>query len=71
MYQALEQSRDERIKMYMRCTKRELVEMLVNANDELNRIGNNITIMRNVRLITDNNVFGQGHKISSAGREWG
>ena len=35
MLQVIEQTRDEKIAMYMRCTKRELAEMLLNCNEAL------------------------------------
>ena len=35
MMQLVEQTRDEKMAMYMKLTKRELAEMLVNANDAL------------------------------------
>ena len=35
MLQVVEQTRDEKIAMYMKITKRELAEMLVNCNDVL------------------------------------
>ena len=31
--QVIEQTREERVKMYMKCTKRELVEMVMNNQD--------------------------------------
>ncbi len=36
--QIVEQTKEEKIKMYMRCTKGELAEMLYNANLLLNKI---------------------------------
>ena len=38
MMQILPQTRDEKIAMYMRQTKRELAEMLVTANEHLDRV---------------------------------
>lgn len=35
MLQVIEQTRDEKIAMYMKLTKRELAEMLVNCNEAL------------------------------------
>jgi hypothetical protein len=35
MIQVVEQTRDEKVAMYMKRTKRELAEMLVNANEAL------------------------------------
>lgn len=33
----IEQTRDEKIAMYLKLTKRELAEMLINCNDELSK----------------------------------
>jgi len=33
MYQIVEQTRAERVKMYMRVNKRKLIDMLINCND--------------------------------------
>ena len=35
MMQVIEQTRNEKLAMYMKLTRRELAEMLVNANDAL------------------------------------
>ena len=39
MVQVIEQTRDEKISMYMKCTKRELVEMVINCNEAVARLG--------------------------------
>ena len=38
MMRAVEQTRDEKLEMYQKLSKRELAEMLVNANDALTLI---------------------------------
>ena len=35
MMQVIPQTHDEKVKMYMKCSKRELTEMLINSNDAL------------------------------------
>ena len=38
MLKVIEQTRDEKIAMYMKMTKRELVAMLINANDAIDML---------------------------------
>ena len=37
MMQVVEQTHEERVKMYMRCKKKELAEMLANCNEVMGR----------------------------------
>ena len=39
MMRVIEQTRDEKIAMYMKLTKRELIEMLVNCNELIAKFG--------------------------------
>ncbi len=42
MTQVVEQTRDEKIAKYMKLTKRELVERLINTNEALDKLRNRI-----------------------------
>ena len=48
MFQVVEQTRDEKIAMYMKITKRELAEMLVNCNDVLAARAPQVSIRDNI-----------------------
>lgn len=45
MLQVIEQTRDERMAMYMNLRKAELAEMLINCNEALDRLINRIEVL--------------------------